>query len=124
MEMEEISFLNTEVEFMTRANSMINPLDPKSGILLIGKQGIEFRAEKGLGYIQIPWQSITQIRVQMFFKGLYIRGFFIETDEDQLLDFVVSDAKKTLQVLKTHLKREQFVANPSNLRLLFKRKKK
>lgn len=122
--MEEAPFLNTDVDFMTRANSMLNPLDPKSGLLLIGNQGIEFRAEKGPGYIQIPWQSITQVRVQMFFKGLYVRGFFIETNESQLLEFIVSDAKKALRAMKSHLKREQFVSNQSNLLQLFKRDKK
>ena len=122
--MEEAPFLNTDVDFMTRANSMLNPLDPKSGLLLIGNQGIEFRAEKGPGYIQIPWQSITQVRVQIFFKGLYVRGFFIETSENQLLEFIVSDAKKALRVMKSHLKREQFVSNQSNLLQLFKRDKK
>lgn len=121
--MEETPFLNTDVDFMTRANSMLNPLGPKAGILLIGKQGVEFRAEKGLGYIQIPWQSIIQVRVQMFFRGFYVRGFFIETDENQLLEFVVSDAKKALRAMKSHLERKQFVSNPSNFLQIFKRDK-
>lgn len=122
--MEETPFLNSEVDFMTRANSMLNPLDPKSGILLIGNQGIEFRAEKGPGYIQIPWKSITHVRVQMFFKGLYVRGFFIETNENQILEFIVSDAKKALQAMKTYLRREQFVSKSSNFLQLFNRNKR
>lgn len=121
--MEETPFLNNDVDFMTRANSMLNPLDPKSGIMLIGNQGIEFRAEKGPGYIQIPWKSITHVRVQMFFKGLYVRGFFVETNENQILEFVVSDAKKALQTMNAYLQREQFVSNPSNFLKLFQRDK-
>lgn len=121
--MEDSPMLNTEIEFMTRANSKLNPLDPKSGLLLIGDQGVEFRAEKTQGYIQIPWASIVRVRVQMFFKGRYVRGFFIETNEDQLLEFVVSDAKAALRSMHNHLKREQFVANPSNFAQIFKRKK-
>lgn len=114
--------LNNQIEFMTRANSMLNPIDPKTGILLLGNNGIEFRAEKGPGFIQIPWNTIVEVRVQIFFKGKYVRGFFIETNEGQLLEFIVSDAKETLRKMQPHLKREQFVRNPSNLSEMFKRK--
>lgn len=120
--MSEKNMLNNEIEFMTRANSMLNPMDPKSGILLLGNNGIEFRAEKSPGYIQIPWEAVVEVRVQMFFKGKYVRGFFIETNEDQLLEFIVSDAKETLRKMQPHLKREQFVQNPNNIFEMFKRK--
>jgi hypothetical protein len=120
--MSEKNMLNNEIEFMTRANSMLNPMDPKSGILLIGNNGVEFRAEKSPGYIQIPWKAIVEVRVQMFFKGKYVRGFFIETNEEQLLEFIVSDAKETLRKMQPHLKREQFVQNPNNIFEMFKRK--
>lgn len=121
--MEDIPFLNNDVDFMTRTNSMLNPMNPQAGILLIGNNGIEFRAEKGSGYIQIPWQSITLISVQIFFKGLYVRGFFIETNEDQRLEFVVSDTKEALRKMKKHLSREQFVTKKSNFLQLFKNNK-
>lgn len=114
--------LNSDIDFLTRANSKLNPLDPKTGILLVGNNGVEFRAEKSPGFIQIPWQSIVQVRVQMFFKGRYIRGFFIETDEDQLLEFIVSDAKSVLRSMRKYLDRERFIRNPSNLAQVFKRK--
>lgn len=120
--MEDNQMLNHEVEFLTRANSKLNPLSPKSGILLIGNKGVEFRAEKGPGFIQIPWNSIVEVRVQMLFKGRYVRGFYIETDENQLLEFIVSDAKEALRYMRKHLKREQFIRNPSNLAQVFKRK--
>ena len=121
--MNDENMLNNEIEFMTRANSKLNPLAPQSGILLIGNHGIEFRSEKSPGYIQIPWSSIIKIRVQMFFKGRYVRGFFIETDENQEFEFIVSDAKETLRKMRKHLKREQFTRNPSNLSQVFRRKR-
>lgn len=120
--MNDESMLNNEIEFMTRANSVLNPLDPKTGILLIGNNGIEFRAEKSPGFIQIPWSSIVEVRVQMFFKGKYVRGFFVQTNEEQLLEFIVNDAKETLRKMRKHLRRDQFVRNPSNLSQVFKRK--
>jgi len=120
--MEDRPMLNQEVDFLTRANSKLNPVAPKSGILLIGSEGIEFRAEKSPGFIQIPWDTVVQVRVQILFFGKYIRGFYIETNENQLLEFIVSDAKETLRHMRKHLKREQFVRNPSNLAQVFKRK--
>lgn len=40
--------LNNEIDFMTRANSKLNPIAPQSGIILIGNNGFEFRSEKVL----------------------------------------------------------------------------
>lgn len=116
--------LNSEVEFMTRANSKLNPLAPHSGIILLGNNGFEFRSEKSPGFIQIPWSSIVEVRVQIFFNGMYVRGFFIRTDEEQEFEFIVSDAKETLRNMRKHLNREQFVRQASNLAQVFKRNKK
>lgn len=115
--------MNSEIDFLTRANSKLNPVDPKSGIFIIGNKGIEFRAEKTKGFIQIPWSSIISIRVQLFFAGKYVRGFFIETNENQHLEFIVSDAKTALQQMRKYLHRDQFTANKSNFSSMFKRLK-
>ena len=112
--------LNTEVEFVSKANAMLNPMNPKSGLLMIGDKGIEYREETGPGFIQIPWANIERIRVQMFFKGRYVRGFYFETDEGQLLEFVVDEAKDSLRTMYKHLPREKFVAQQSNLASIFK----
>ena len=121
--MDDHSMLNNELSYMTRANSMLNPLAPQSGVFLIGAEGIEFRAEKSPGFIQIPWSSIQRVRVQMFFRGKYVRGYFIETDEDQTFEFIVNDAKETLRHMRKYLKRDQFVRNASNFASIFKRNK-
>lgn len=120
----EDKMLNNEIDFMTRANSKLDPVDPKSGIILLGNNGLEFRAEKSQGYIQIPWGSIVRVRVQMFFRGKYVRGFFIETDENQDLEFIVSDAKTALKKMRKYLNREQFITNKSNFASMLKRRKK
>lgn len=115
--------LNNEIDFITRANSILNPIDPKSGILLLGNKGLEFRAEKSQGYIQIPWSSIVRVRVQIFFRGRYVRGFFIETDENQELEFIISDAKNVLKKMRKYLNRDQFVPNKSNFAGILKHRK-
>lgn len=119
----EDKMLNNEIDFMTRANSKLDPIDPKPGIMLLGNNGLEFRAEKSQGYIQIPWGSIVRVRVQMFFRGKYVRGFFIETDENQHLEFIVSDAKNVLKKMRQYLNRDQFVTNKSNFGSMLSRKK-
>ncbi|OYQ67361.1 DUF956 family protein [Aerococcus sp. 1KP-2016] len=112
--------LNTEVEFVSKANAMLNPLSPKPGLLMVGDKGVEYVAEAGPGFIQIPWVNIKRIRVQMLFKGRYVRGFYFETDEGQLLEFVVDEAKDSLRAMRKHLPREKFVAQQSNLASMFK----
>lgn len=113
--------LNNELDFMTRANSKLNPMSPKSGLILIGNNGVEFREEKGPGFIQMPWSTIVQVRVQMFFGGRYVRGFFIQTEDDQLLEFIVSDAKEALRNMRKYLDREVFIRNQSNIVQVFKK---
>lgn len=112
--------LNTKVEFVSKANAFINPVNPKPGILMVGDKGVEYKEETGPGFIQIPWANIKYVRVQMFFKGRYVRGFTFQTDEDQLLEFVVEDAKDSLRSMRKYLPREQFVAQRSNFAGLFK----
>lgn len=108
--------LNKEVEYITKANTFINPLDPKSGILALGDQGLEFRTANGQGFIQIPWHTVKVVRVQILFWGKYIRGFFIETTDNNSFNFVVSRAKEALPVMKKHLGREKLVQNKSNFK--------
>lgn len=110
-----VDFLNATVEYTTRANAMLNPIIPKSGIFLMGEKGIEFRSEKGPGFIQIPWTSVENIFVQMLFGGRYVRGFTIATDEGLLFEFVVNDAKDTLKYMRKYLERDVFQASKSNI---------
>src|SRR5699024_10079161 len=121
--MNDENMLNKKIEFMSRAHSKLNPLASQSASLIIGDNEVEFCSEKSPGYVQIAWSSIVQIRVQMFFKGRYVRGFFIGTDENQDFEFIVSNAKEVLRKMRNHLGREQFVRNPSNLSQIFHRKK-
>lgn len=114
--------LNENVEYMTKANSTLTPLLPKSGHIYIGETGLEYRAESGSGFIQIPWINVKQIRAQLFFGGRYVRGFYVATDDDQLLEFIVADGKNCLRAMRQHLDRSQFVVHEGNLTNLFKRK--
>lgn len=117
--------LNDEIDYATRANSNYQPMNPQSGVLLIGDKGVEFQSEKSRGYIQIPWQSISAVQVQFMFFDRYVRGFTIQTTEDNTtasFEFIVKDAKETLKVMRKHLPRETFSRQRENFRHLFKKK--
>lgn len=116
------SALNNEIEFMTKANSTLTPLLPKMGVLMIGDVGIEYRTQAGQGFIQMPWINIKEIRVQLFFFNKYVRGFYVLTDDGQLLEFIVANGKKCLRAMHKHLDRSQFVVHQGNLNQLFKKK--
>lgn len=116
--------LNESVDYMTRANSLYNPLLPKPGIFLVGDQGMEFIAKSGSGFIQIPWSAVKAVRAQLFFGGRYVRGFFVDTVDDQTLEFVVSDGKNCLRAMYKYLSREKLTAVKGQLTQLFKRKPK
>lgn len=118
-----VESLNTTVDYAIKANSFLNPINPKTGVLAIGNNGVEFRASNGAGYIQIPWQNIVQVRAQIMFRGKYIRSFDIVTDDNQTLNFVISDAKEALKAMRKYLDRDQMVQAKSNLKSIFKRKK-
>lgn len=113
--------LNQTVDFITRANSTYQPLNPKPGILMVGDQGIEFISKNGKEFIQIPWQTVQRIHVQMLFKGRYVRGFYIETTQDHMLEFIVSKGKDCLRAMYHYLDRDHFVVKESNLKSLFRK---
>lgn len=118
--------LNKDVAYIAKANAFLNPLDPKAGILAMGEQGIEFRTQSGQGFIQIPWHTVKQVRVQILFWGKYVRGFFIETQDGNSFNFVAGQAREALPVLQQHLGRDKLVQNQNNfkrLRFFPKRKK-
>lgn len=116
-----IDSLNKTVDYAAKVNSFLNPLLPKAGVMAIGNKGIEFRAGNGVGFIQVPWENVEQIRAQVYFKGKYIRGFEILTDGKQVLEFVTSDSKELLRAMRLHLKKEQMVIADSHLKKFVKR---
>ena len=119
-----VKSLNSTVELAVKANSFLDPINPKPGVMALGNNGVEFRASNGEGYIQIPWRNIIIVQAQVFFNGRYIRGFDIITDDNQVLNFVVADAKKTLRVMREHLESSQLEKKRGNFSNLFKRKTK
>ncbi|KRM71636.1 DUF956 family protein [Lacticaseibacillus brantae] len=103
-----VESLNKTVEYAIKVNSMITPNDPKPGVMALGDNGLEYRANNGVGFIQVPWANITLIRAQIMGKK-HVRGFFVDLDDGRSLNFVASDAIPALRVMRDHLGSDKLV---------------
>ena len=118
--------MNTKVLFTTKANSLSGMIGNKNGNILVGDKAFEFYNQRNTeDYIQIPWTEIDKVRAQMFFRDKYIRGFFIDTKNSGTYNFVVSEAGKSLKIMRDFIGNEKIVRCKPVLSLknLFKRKK-
>ena len=100
--------MNSKVIFSTKANSLSGIFGNKNGNILIGNKAFEFyNARNPEDYIQIPWDEIEKVRAQLFFKDRYIRGFFIDTKNSGTYNFVVSEAGKSLKIMRDFIGNEK-----------------
>lgn len=111
---EKAQDLNSHVDLVVHANSFANPIFPKPGTLAVGDKGLDYRADAGDGYIQIPWTSVEGVQVDIP-AGTYVRSIKVLTKETQPLEFVVSDGKNLLRVLNRYLGREKLSQAPQNV---------
>lgn len=111
---EDSPELNRQVELVVRANTFANPIFPKPGTLALGERGLEYRADSGRGYIQIPWTSIEGVEIDIP-AGNYVRSIKVSTKETRPLEFVVSDGKNLVRALSSHLGREKLTTAPQNV---------
>ncbi len=111
---EKASDLNTEVDLVVRANSFSNHLFPTPGKMAVGNRGIDFRADSGRGYIQIPWTSVEGVEVDIP-AGNYVRSIKVATKETQPLEFVVNDGKNLVRELNKRIGREKLSSAPQNI---------
>ena len=117
--------MNTKLDFKTKANSLNGGFGGKSGEILVGNKAFEFyNSRNPEDYIQIPWDEIDKVRAQIYFKDKYIRGFFIDTKRAGSFNFVVTEAGKTLKIMRNYLGNDKIVRNKPilTLRGLFKKK--
>jgi len=101
-----VQALNTKLLLEANANAMMSPVNIKQGRIFYGDRGMEFRANAGGGFIQIPWQDIETISIEIILK-YYFRGFFVKTKQGQTFEFVGGKAKKALPIFREQLSAEQ-----------------
>ena len=118
--------MNSKVVYTTKANCLTGSIGNKHGDVMVGDKAFEFYNHRNPeDYIQIPWTEIDKVRAQMFFRDKYIRGFFIDTKNSGTYNFVVSEAGKSLKIMRDFIGNEKIVRSKPVLSLknLFKKKK-
>lgn len=103
--------LNHEVDLVVNANSFASAVFPKTGKLILGDVGLEFRADSGVGFIQIPWPSVDEVKVDIVANN-YVRAITVATPDCAPLEFVVSDGKNLVRCLANHVGRDRLVQAP------------
>lgn len=113
--------LNTKEELVIEANCFANPVFPKHGTITLGDRGLEFLADTGVGYIQIPWRSIEEVRCDIL--GDYVRAIDVVTDEAAPINFVITNGAEALRCMNRHIDREKLVPANQNFKSLGRRLK-
>ena len=94
----------------------------------IGDEAFECYNEKNVeDYIQIPWDQITYVVADVYFKGKYIPRFEIRTKKDGKFIFITKDPKKTLRAIRKYVLADhmrQALGVWDTIKLFFTRKKK
>lgn len=111
--------LNREVELTIDANCFVNPVFPKHGTIELGDRGMEFLADTGFGYIQIPWGSIEMVTCDIV--GSYVRAIDVATDEAAPINFVITDGAEALRVINAHIGRDRMRPAHQNFKSLGQR---
>lgn len=100
-----VKSLNTKMDLTNKATWYRE--GPFYGNIMVGDKAFEFYNETKLNdYIQIPWDEITYVVVDMYFNGMYIPRFEIRTKNNGKFRFSARDNRSTLRAIKTHIPRE------------------
>lgn len=100
-----VKSLNTKMDLTNKATWYRE--GPFYGNIMVGDKAFEFYNETKLNdYIQIPWEEITYVVVDMYFNGMYIPRFEIRTKNNGKFRFSARDNRSTLRAIKTHIPRE------------------
>ncbi|MDR0899927.1 MAG: DUF956 family protein [Lactobacillaceae bacterium] len=103
---------NINIDFQTRANAMMSPLNTKTGVISIGQPGMDFLGDNNISFLQFPWSSISYVSVDNFFG--YWRGIYVVDNTGQQYQFVTSKTHKLIEAIAKHLKPEQIRQRKKN----------
>ena len=99
--------LNSEIELAVQANACLSTLFPRAGTLMLGNAGVEFRGRGGAGFVQVPWDALSVVRVDVY--GSFVRSVELHVADGRSLSFVVSDGAEVVRCMSRHLDRSQLV---------------
>ncbi|WP_034528319.1 DUF956 family protein [Secundilactobacillus oryzae] len=100
--------LNQINELHIKANYFPNQLKAQHGDLVLGNVGIEFTPDLAQRRVQIPYDQIVKIQVQVLFKK-WFRGFFVLTKNGQRIQFLTRDTKRAVHVFNRKMDHQQIM---------------
>ena len=115
-----VNNLNVQEKLKVRANCFASQVFPQTGCLILGDTGIEFRTLSNMGYVQIPWESIQKVIVDVLGKH-HVRAITIETDDTAPLEFVISRGNEVVRLIAQSIGKERLALGPKNIRTLGRR---
>lgn len=97
--------LNSKNEIVTKTILYAGFFVPKSGYLIVGDKGVEFRGQNGIEFIKIPWKDIKVIKPVLTTRGKKTKGLEVATIKDEKkLIFRPSHGNDVLYIISKHLK--------------------
>ena len=98
-----------EINILTvDANYLRDQLNGLQGTITLGNNGIEFERQFKNGFIQIPYNQIEQVQVQIAFGKIY-RGFYLITKDGKKINILTRKTKQVIHVLNRKLQKGQIV---------------
>jgi len=103
-----VQSLNTKSDIVAKGNSFSGGLGANFGKFMVGDKAFEFYNDKNaMDYIQIPYEEIDFVMIQVMNKGKFIRTFVIHTKRNGNFKFNSNEAGKLLKAMQAYLKPEQ-----------------
>lgn len=111
-------------ELRIKANYFPNQIKALHGELILGNVGLEFTPDFSRNRVQIPYDQIAKIQVQVLFKR-WFRGFFILTKNGQRIQFLTHDTKRAVHVFNRKMDHQLITVYRGSLsfKSMFKRPK-
>lgn len=101
--------INEQTDISVHANCFMAAITPKRGMLSVGDKGIEFKEDKGNGYIQIPYAQLVDVVCDV--HGKSVRSVEITVSNLQKFPFVISHGADFVRALAKHVDRSQLIGN-------------
>ncbi|MDR2833863.1 MAG: DUF956 family protein [Streptococcaceae bacterium] len=103
-----VQSMNTNTDVVVEGMSYHTMLNAARGKMMVGDKAFEFYNGKNFkDYIQIPYDEIDHVLIQVLNKGKSIRSFVVKTKSSGDFRFNSKDAGKLLKAMQNYLEPEQ-----------------
>lgn len=99
--------LNDTVEVMGSGNCFVSGIIPRPGTFELGDAGLEFIPEDGKGRVQVFWDTIVSVDVDLF-RGS-VRTMEVHTSMGLVHAIVIDEDVAALRCIRDHIGREKIV---------------